>query len=131
MVTDERRKPAVWLARGRLGLGVAACVAPGRFARSWVGGGASASSRALTRFYGGREFALGVGASIAVERGEGGADWLSACAVVDAVDAVVALAQPGLPPRARLAGLGAAVSAVVFLRVAKQIARLDDPEARV
>ena len=43
-------------------------------------------------------------------------------ALCDAVDAVVLLAMPGLPKRARVVGVLAAQSAVVHLYLARQIA---------
>jgi len=89
----------------------------------WIGREAeSRGARLFARAMGVREAALGAGASIAVGQGRGGADWVSMLAVCDAGDAVVSLLTPGLPARARLIGVGAAVSAVVHLRLAKDLA---------
>ena len=62
-----------------------------------------------------RDAVMGAGGSIAVGQRSGGGDWLSMMALCDAFDAVVMLATPGLPKRARLIGLGAAGSAVLHL----------------
>ncbi|MGZ8763782.1 MAG: hypothetical protein ACXW2Y_10710, partial [Acidimicrobiia bacterium] len=69
-----------------------------------------------------REAALGAGASIAIGQGRGGGDWVSMLAVSDAGDAVVSLLTPGLPVRARLIGAFAAGSAVVHLKLARDLA---------
>ena len=131
MITDERKRAAIWMARGRTVLGLAALAAPAPIVGVWTGGESTGPSRALGRFIGGRDLTLGVGTIIAVESGDGGANWLSVCAVVDGIDAAVSLLQPGLPRLTRLLAVFAAASAVLHVRVAKEIAVIEDPDARV
>ena len=116
-------RAAVYLARARFGIGLSMLAAPGLAGRICVGGeSANRGARLFARLSGVREVALGAGASIAIGQGRGGGDWVSMLAVCDAGDAVVSLLTPGLPVRARLIGLGAAVSAVVHFTLAKDLA---------
>lgn len=122
----EARQLGTYLARGRVGLGLAAMVAPGATLGLTFGRGANnPGARAVGRLLGVRDGVLGAGGSIAVGQHAGGGDWLSMMAVCDAIDAVVMLATPGLPRRARLVGLAAAGSAVLHLYLAREIAAED------
>ena len=131
MVTDERKKSAIWLGRGRIAIGLGALVSPRAASGVWVGGESSSAARAITRSFGAREFLLGAGTIIATESGSGGASWLSICAVADGLDAVIGLLQPGLHKRTRFLALLAAASAVTQFRMSKQLAVLENPDARV
>jgi hypothetical protein len=131
MVTDERKKPAIWMARGRCVIGLAGLFTPGLVGAVMAGSPKSASSKAMTRFFGARELIVGLGTMIAIESSDGGANWLSLAAVVDGLDAVISLASPGLPKRSRLVGLAAAGLAVTQMQMAKELAVLENPDARV
>ncbi|MGZ4736442.1 MAG: hypothetical protein ACXV8R_12600, partial [Acidimicrobiia bacterium] len=112
----DSRQLGTYLSRGRVGLGLAAMLAPGTTLALIAGRGANGTgARVVTRIFGSRDAAIGAGGSIAVGQRSGGGDWLSMMAMCDAFDAVVMLATPGLPKRARLIGLGAAGSAVLHL----------------
>jgi hypothetical protein len=124
----DSERAAVYLARARFGLGVALLVAPGTAAKVWAGARWDGrGTRLFARTTGVREAALGAGASIAIGQGSGGGDWVSMLAVSDAGDAVVSLLTPGLPVRARLVGVVAAVSAAVHLKLARDLAAAETP----
>jgi hypothetical protein len=119
-------RTAVYLARARFGIGLALLVAPGAGTTIWAGRGWNVpGARLFARTTGVREAALGAGASIAIGQGRGGGDWVSMLAVSDAGDALISLLTRGLPLRARLIGVVAAASAVVHLRLAKDLAAAD------
>ena len=125
MVLDglEVDRAAVYLARARFGLGLAMFVAPGPVAKVWAGRAWDGrGTRLFARTTGIREAALGAGASIAIGQQRGGGDWVSMLAICDAGDAVVSLLTPGLPLRARAIGVIAAASAVVHLKLARDLA---------
>lgn len=119
----DSRRVAVYLARGRFGIGLSLLAVPGigvKVCTRRDSGGRAA--RLFARLMGVREAALGAGASIAIGQGRGGGDWVSMLAVSDAGDAVVSLLTPGLPVRARIVGMGAALSAAVHFKLAKDLA---------
>jgi len=119
----ETKQLGAYLSRARVGLGLAAMVAPGVTMGLLVGRGANnPGARTVGRLFGVRDSVLGAGGSIAIGQRAGGGDWLSMMALVDAFDAVVMLGTPGLPKRARLVGILAAKSAVLHLYVARRIA---------
>ncbi len=123
MDSIDSRRAAVYLARARFGIGIALVAAPGWSGKGWIGSDARGrGARVFGRALGVREAALGAGASIAIGQGRGGGDWVSMLAVCDAGDAVVSLLMPGLPARARLVGVGAAVSAALHFKLAKDLA---------
>jgi hypothetical protein len=119
----DTKQLGAYISRARVGLGLAAMVAPGPTLAVVVGGGPSnTGARAMVRMLGVRDSVLGAGGSIAIGQRSGGGDWLSMMALCDAFDALVMLATPGLPKRARLIGVLAAKSAVAHLYLARQIA---------
>jgi hypothetical protein len=119
----ETKQLGAYIARARVGLGLAAMVVPGATFGVVLGRSATTpGARAVGRMLGIRDSVLGAGGSIAIGQRAGGGDWLSMMALCDAVDAVVLLAMPGLPKRARVVGVLAAQSAVVHLYLARQIA---------
>jgi hypothetical protein len=119
----DTRRAATYLARARVGLGLAFFVAPGLTGRAWLGAHAgSRGARTFARLAGVRDAALGAGASISIGQGRGAGDWVSMLAVCDLGDALVSLLTPRLPARARLVGVGAAVSGVAHLLLAKELA---------
>ena len=119
----ESRQLGAYISRGRVGIGLAAMVAPGTTLALMVGRGSnSAAARVVTRMFGVRDCVLGAGGSIAVGQRSGGGDWLSMMALADAFDGVVMLATPGLPKRARLIGVCAIGAAVTHLYLSRDIA---------
>lgn len=119
----DNRRIATYLARSRVGMGLVLLLAPRLALRVTLGPVADVPvTGPLGRIAGIRDVVLGAGGSISLGEQRGGANWLSMGAVADGVDALVLLATPGLAKRARLVGLGAAVSAVAQLYLAKDIA---------
>ena len=119
----DTKQIGAYISRARVGLGLGAMLAPGPTLWIMLGKGATnPGARAVGRMLGIRDAVLGAGGSIAIGQRAGGGDWLSMMALCDAVDAVVMLAVPGLPKRARVVGLLAAKSAVMHLYLARQIA---------
>lgn len=119
----ETKQLGAYIARARVGLGLAAMLAPGATLGLVLGRSATnPGARAVGRMLGVRDSVLGAGGSIAIGQRAGGGDWLSMMALCDAFDAVVMLATPGLPKRARVVGVLAAKSAVVHLYLARQVA---------
>ncbi len=130
----DTKQLGTYLARCRVGLGLAAVIAPGPTLALALGRGASnPAARAVGRLAGARDAVMGAGGSIAIGQRSGGGDWLSMMAVVDGCDAAVMLLTPGLPKRTRLLGLAAAGSVVLHLALARTIAEqeLADPLTRV
>src|SRR5215475_5843833 len=109
---DERHL-AIYIARTRVGFGLALLAVPRVALRPWFGNTVDARvTGPLGRMVGGRDALLGAGAAIALGERNGGANWLSMLALADAVDAAVILTAPGVPWRGRLLGAVAAASAV-------------------
>ncbi len=120
--TDPRRV-ATYLGRARAGIGLALMLAPGVAARSWIGpAGAQPGARMFIRIVGIRDVALGLGTAIAAGQRQGGADWLSMCALCDAGDALVSMVTPGLPKRTRMAAVALVAVAVGQFLVAQDLA---------
>jgi hypothetical protein len=119
----DTRQSALVLARGRAILGLASIALPGAGNRLALGQGATTPwMRGLWRMIGARDFVLGVGALTSVKEQTQGPEWISMGAVADAVDALVLLTVPGGSKRARVTGVLAAASAVVGLKVARDLA---------
>ena len=119
----DTRQLGTYLARSRVGLGLAIVIAPGPCLAVLFGSGANnPGARAVGRVAGIRDAVIGAGGSIAAGQRSGGGDWLSMMAVCDGFDALVMLATPGLPKRTRLLGLFAAGSAVAHLYLARDLA---------
>jgi hypothetical protein len=106
----EPRDIAVGIARARIGLGVAALLAPGLASRAMFGrGGSRPATRLLARMVGGRDIALGLGVVIALDRGAPVRGWLEASALADSVDLTACVIARDQIPRGT--AVGAAVSA--------------------
>jgi hypothetical protein len=119
----DNKQIGTYIARGRVGLGLAILIAPGPSLAVMVGAGATnPGARAVGRLAGIRDAVIGAGGSIAIGQRSGGGDWLSMMAVCDGVDALVMLVTPGLPKRTRLLGLAAAGSAAYHLVLARDLA---------
>lgn len=120
----DPRRSALYMSRARAGIGLVLIFAPRFAAWAWLGPHATGpAARVFARTTGVRDFALGVGAAIALAERSGGAGWLSMGAVADAVDGVVSLATPELSWRARVTGVVAAGSAVAHMAAARTIGR--------
>jgi hypothetical protein len=114
----EVRDMALGLARGRTAIGVVSLLAPGLVGRTmagreWSGGGTSL----FVRMVGARDFGLGLGVLIALDRGAPVRGWLEASALVDGLDAAACLLARDhirtslLPGVTGLAASGALLSA--------------------
>jgi hypothetical protein len=126
------KQVSTYVARGRVGLGLAAMVAPGLALGSMLGRSVNnPGARAVGRLMGVRDAVLGAGGSIATGQQAGGGDWLSMMALCDGFDALVLLTTPGLAKRARLIGVGAAGSAVFHLYLARELAAQEQTETRI
>jgi hypothetical protein len=85
------REIALSQARGRMVVGAALVLAPG-LAKRWIGDQAEHPAvKVVTRALGVRDFALGLGAAIAIDRGVPARGWFEAAALSDAVDLVATL----------------------------------------
>jgi hypothetical protein len=95
----EPREIAIAQARGRIAVGAAFFLAPGIAGRTWVGAdGANKSSKLLSRAFGIRDLALGLGVVIAIDRGTPVRGWLEASALSDAGDFCATLLGLGTVP---------------------------------
>lgn len=92
-------------ARGRMAVGAALVLAPGLAGSRWIGDDASRPAvKVLSRALGVRDFALGLGIAVALDRGGPARGWLEAAALSDAVDLVATLvAGDSIPPASRKA----------------------------
>jgi hypothetical protein len=112
----EPREMAIAQARGRIAVGAAFLLAPGLAGRTWVGEDAARpSAKLLSRAFGARDLALGLGVVIAIDRGAPVRGWLEASALSDAADCVATtLGMATVPPLMRpcLMALGAGSAAV-------------------
>jgi hypothetical protein len=119
----DNRQVALVLGRARAVVGIAALALPGLLNRVMLGAGAATPhARALTRMLGIRDLALGVGALTSVKEATQAPEWVSMGAAADGVDALVfALLRDG-PRRAKLVALVAGASAVVGMKVARDLA---------
>lgn len=99
-------------AGGRVAVGLSMLVAPGLTARALGSNGAEGSAAVLlSRGFGARDMALGVGALAAVP-GPAASRWLLAGAAADAADfAAFALAGDRLRPALRIGGMAVAATA--------------------
>jgi hypothetical protein len=112
----------VALARGlainRISFGAGLMLAPGLYARSWVGSAAAGedTTKVLARALGARDLALGVGGVLALRAGDvdRGRRWFAAQGVTDAVDLLATIAARDVPLPARIfAGTMAAGSTAI------------------
>jgi hypothetical protein len=94
------------LALNRISFGAGLILAPGLYARTWVGGDAARedATKVLARALGARDLVLGAGGLLALREGdtERARRWFAAQGVTDAVDLVATLAARGIPLPARL-----------------------------
>lgn len=124
----DTRTTVLGIARGRIVMGLAMLIVPGLMLRIMFGRSAStASGRVMARMFGAREVALGVGTVTSVKEHTQDAEWVSACAVADAVDGLAMAFSPGVPRRSRPAALVGGAAAVIGMQAARQLA--DEREA--
>jgi len=121
MDTLDTRSTALVLPRGRAVIGLVLLVIPGVPARVWFGE-SSPRVRALLRMVGVRDLILGVGALTTLKERTQDAEWVGVGALADAVDGLVTLTTPQLPLRSRLVGPTALGSALVGIKLARDLA---------
>lgn len=108
------------LAISRVGVGALLVVAPGPVLRVWLGKGANDRfSRVLARSVGGRDIALGLGATFALRHGSPLRGWLEAIVVADATDLLALAAVSRHLSRGRV--LAAAIPSVSAVVLAKRL----------
>jgi hypothetical protein len=119
-----------------MAVGVAMLLVPGLAAGGWIGGDSARSAvKVITRGFGGRDLALGLGVAIALDRGAPVRGWLEASALADVGDFVATLlAGRSIPDGGRkgIAALaaGSAVTALALSRALDEpSAPMDTPEA--
>jgi len=119
----DTRTLVLGIARGRIVTGLAMLILPGVMLRVLFGRHASTpSARVLARMFGAREFVLGVGTVTSVKERTQDAEWVSASAVVDAVDGLAMAFSPGVPRRSRPAALVGTAAALLGIQAARQLA---------
>jgi hypothetical protein len=119
----DHRTNVLALARGRIVMGLAMSLVPGVMLRVLFGRNASTqTARVLARMFGAREIVLGIGTVTSVKERTQDAEWVSACAVADAVDGLVMALSPGVPRRSRPAALVGGVSALLGMQAARAFA---------
>lgn len=121
------RKTALILGRSRAIVGLVLLFLPGLAGRLWFGDH-SPRTRALLRMVGVRDLILGVGALTCVKERTQDAEWVGMGGLADAVDGLVTFTAPGIPARGRLVGPVALGSAVVGIKLARDLA--DERTAR-
>jgi hypothetical protein len=117
----DTRTTALVLARGRAVVGLVLLIFPGLAAWLWFGE-SSGRTRALLRMLGVRDLILGVGALTTVKERTQDAEWIGMGAVADAVDGLVTITMPGIPLRGRVVGPAALGSALLGLKLSRELA---------
>jgi hypothetical protein len=101
----SREKLARGLAINRISFGAGLILAPGLYARTWVGKDAARQdpTKLLARALGARDLALGAGGLLALRAGDANRTrrWFAAQGMTDAVDLVATLAARDVPLPAR------------------------------
>jgi hypothetical protein len=119
----DTRTTVLGIARGRIVMGLAMLILPGVMLRILFGRDASTpSGRVLARMFGAREFVLGVGTVTSVKERTQDAEWVSASAVVDAVDGLAMAFSPGVPRRSRPSALVGIVASALGMQAARKLA---------
>jgi hypothetical protein len=100
------QKLARGLAINRISFGAGLILAPGLYARTWVGTDAARedTTKLLARALGARDVALGAGGLLALRAGDGNRirRWFAAQGMTDAVDLAATLAARDVPLPARV-----------------------------
>ncbi len=119
----DLRTNVLVIARGRIVTGLVMLLLPGIALRTMFGRRSSTpGARVVARMLGVREVVLGVGTVTSVKERTQDAEWVSACAVADAVDGLVFAFAPGVPRRSRPTALVGAAAAVVGIQSARALA---------
>lgn len=116
----DNRQIAIILSRARCVIGLTCIVTPSVVSRLFFGAN-DPNVRAITRFTGIRDLALGIGALTTLKEQTQDSEWLSMGAVSDMVDGVVSIAQPGLKLRARAIGVGALALGTYLLKLSRDL----------
>ncbi len=116
----DTRQIAIILSRARCVIGLSCIVTPSIVSRIFFGAN-DPNVRAITRFTGIRDLALGVGALTTLKEHTQDAEWVSMGAVSDMVDGVVSMGQPGLKARTRVIGVGAFGLGAYLLKLSKDL----------
>ena len=133
----DLRVPAIALAAGRVAYGAGLTVAPGLSAGVWIGRQArDPRTQVLARGLGIRDFVLGAGTLLSLQRDDFGRArwWLAAQTLSDVTDLLATLAARSvLPPgRRRLtAGLAAGSAAIGAAAIAGGVGEAPRPAAAV
>lgn len=100
-------------ATGRAAFGLALMALPGPIGRAWVGpDGGRPGATVLAQAVGARDLTVGLGALIAMRRGNPARGWFEAMSMTDALDFVCAfVARDRMPPMARAVTLAVAAGA--------------------
>ena len=120
VLAADARRYARLLSFGRIGLGVAALVAPRLPSVPWLGDAESRrpSVQLFARSLGARDVALGLGPVLALRHGAPARGWIEAGGLADAGDMVgTLLAWRTLPRQTRLVMLGIISASMVASRV--------------
>jgi len=127
----DSRDVALAQARGRIAVGIAMLVAPGLAARPWIGDDADRPAvKVITRGFGGRDLALGLGVVIALDRGAPVRGWLEAGALADVGDFVGTLLAGGSIADSARKGVAALAAGSALTAIGLSRA-LDQPSDRV
>jgi hypothetical protein len=103
---------------GRVAMGAALTLAPGRIARAWVGSAADGPGpRVVVSAMGARDFAIGVGAARSLGQGFGARPWLRAGVLADATDLIATLRARSDLPRSSVVGVGALAAGSTLLGI--------------
>lgn len=107
---------------GRIAIGAAFVIAPGKAGEGWVGDTALADGGVIARAFGARDIALGAAAIVAEREGRGLAPLLAAGVMVDATDCLATIAAGDrIPQKARV--VSATVAALATLNGALLLAQ--------
>jgi hypothetical protein len=106
---------AAAVAAGRIGIGAAMVLAPGRVAEIFAGrDGERPATRVFAAGLGARDVAIGVGTAWALGQGFGAGPWLAAGVAGDIADCVSMLrARRSLPPLSAAAGIALAAAGAI------------------
>jgi hypothetical protein len=118
------REMAVSLAGGRIAIGVVSLLAPALVGRAMTGREGSGGGTSLfVRMVGARDFGLGLGMLIALDRGAPVRGWLEASALVDGIDmAACLLARDHIRTSVRPGAVGlAATGALLSAWLSRQL----------
>ena len=104
----DARALAFPIAAGRIAIGAALVLVPGRVATRWIGpSGGEPGARLLTVATGARDLAVGAGTALALRNGRPARPWVLAGAFADAADLAATVRFRHALPRPAAAGVAA------------------------